>query len=944
VSADDESNRTRRDRARTDPQAVGEAGLRSGDRIGRYVLLSAIGHGGMGVVFLAYDPELDRKVALKLLRIGALPTEGKQRLVREAQALARLSHPNVVPVYDVGTIDDQAFVAMEFVEGQTLKRWLKTPRTWREIVAVMREAGRGLAAAHAASLVHRDFKPDNVLIGADGRVRVVDFGLARDLDDLANASGAVTRADRPDGRPVRRPPRPTGKGSESSSSAPGLGDEHHSLSQVTRADTIIGTPAYMAPEQVDHGACDDRADQFSFGVTFYEALYKQKPYDVTDTVDGASLATVAERRHHPARKRAAEPPRGTDVPSWVQKIVARALAYDPIDRFPTMDALLAALDRDPAVRRRRLVSAVAMALVLALGVVGFVRGQAVRRRLCEGGRDEVHKAWSAETREAVRLSLVRTGLPYAELAAQSVSRLLDQYAEDWSNQFKDACEATRVRGETSEEVLDLRMACLGDRHKELAALAAVLQHADAETVQEAPRAARSLTPVAECADVAALRAPTPRPRDPKQAARVEELQKRLAALQAQHAIGKDGEAIKIGEPLVLDARAVGWQPMVAEAELWLGRAYADQGKEDKSIPMFRDAVAAALAGRADKTLTWAAVRLAQEYIYQNEMAEFAYWARVGDAALQRGTPEPRVASFLEHVKCVALYQTGRVKERLRCLEQHAQRARTPLNEWELTMLGLAADDAGQVDRATEWMKKGVDYAHREFGASHPRTLEMRGYLCKGLFDRGQYGAALAECQAALRTVRDVAPDNQYLISRMQLYLGATLRVMKQYDEARTLLQQAQKGVKQEGEVLVELAQLASDTGDHQAALAYYKKSLDQDVAQLPKAHPNLITDRVLYAEELMARSDVEAARAQLAEAHAVLNPDLSPFMIADVEFGYARALWLTRPNEREKALQLARAARQTYAEAPKTERFASTLAKIDRWLANDAARQVAQKR
>ncbi|MCU1279646.1 MAG: hypothetical protein JWM53_3192, partial [bacterium] len=151
----------------TEPQPSGEAGLRPGDRIGRYVLISSVGQGGMGVVFLAYDPELDRKVALKLLRLGKLGTSGKLRLVREAQALARLSHPNVVPVYDVGTVEEQAFVAMEYVEGQTLKRWLKTPRAWRDVVAVMRDAGRGLAAAHAAGLVHRDFKPDNVLIGAD---------------------------------------------------------------------------------------------------------------------------------------------------------------------------------------------------------------------------------------------------------------------------------------------------------------------------------------------------------------------------------------------------------------------------------------------------------------------------------------------------------------------------------------------------------------------------------------------------------------------------------------------------------------------------------------------------------------------------------------------------------------------------------------------------------
>ena len=952
MSADDE-NRTLGDRALTDPQASGEAGLRPGDRIGRYVLISSVGQGGMGVVFLAYDPELDRKVALKLLRLGLLGREGKLRLVREAQALARLSHPNVVPVYDVGTVagtrrddgshaggsGDQAFVAMEYVEGQTLKRWLKTPRAWREVVAVMRDAGRGLAAAHAAGLVHRDFKPDNVLIGVDGRVRVVDFGLARDVDDLSTSGSGETPADRPHG-PVRKARR---RGSDDGSLAPSFADEHLSLSQVTEADQVIGTPAYMAPEQVANGACDDRADQFSFGVTFYEAIYRKKPYDITDTLAGDKIATVAHKRRA-SRRFAADPPR-SDVPSWVQRIVMRALSLDPVARFASMDALLAALDRDPAQRRRRVVTAAAMALVVGLGTVGFVRGQAAKRRLCAGASDEVASAWSADARERVRQAFARTGLPYADISAQSLTRILDQYAVGWANQYKDACEATRVRGETSEEVLDLRMACLGDRLRELSALTAVMERPDSDTVQEAPRAARSLTPVAECADVAALRAPTPRPRDPAQARRVAELQRRLAELQAQWAVGKNLEALKLGGPLLLDARAVGWLPLIAEVELWVGRAAADQGDDARSIPSFKEAFAAALGGHADKTMKEASVRLAQEYIYKNEMKEFDYWQRLTQAALSRGSPEPRLESFLEHTGCVALAQTGRVKERLRCLEAHAQKSKEPLGEWELTMLGLAADDAGQPAEAIGWLKRSVDYSMKELGATHPRTLEMRGYLCKGYLDLGQYGQALTECQAALRAVHEVAPDNQYLATRMQLYLGATLRGMKQYADAKKLLLQAQKGVKPESEVLVELAQIASATGDHAGALAWFKKSLDEDLQQkLPPAHPNLVLDRQLYGEALLAGGQLEAAREQLAAAHQALNDDMSPFMIAEVQFDYARALWLTRDGERARALQLARAARQTYAEAaPKTERFQSTLSRIDRWLASDDERRLARQ-
>ncbi|HEX9103835.1 MAG TPA: tetratricopeptide repeat protein, partial [Polyangia bacterium] len=355
---------------------------------------------------------------------------------------------------------------------------------------------------------------------------------------------------------------------------------------------------------------------------------------------------------------------------------------------------------------------------------------------------------------------------------------------------------------------------------------------------------------------------------------------------------------------------------------------------------FKDAFAAALAGRDENILKESAARLAQELVYKNDMPGYDYWQRVARAALTRGSPDPHMEAWVDQVHCVALNRLGRTKERLRCFEQHAQKARDPLNEWELTMLGVAAGDAGQFVEAVDWLKRGVDFAQKEFGATHPRTLEMRAYLCKGLRDLGEYGQALAECQAALRTVREVAPDNQYLVTRIQLYLGSTLREMKRYDDAKKLLVEAQKGVKDE--VLADLAQIAAATGDQKSALAYYKKSLDDDAKQLPKDHPDLVADRMMYAETLMATGQLEPARAQLVAAYAVLNDDMSPFTVADVSFDLARVLWLTRPAERPKALQLARAARQIYAEsAPKTDRFQSTLSKIDRWLASDAGRRVA---
>jgi hypothetical protein len=268
----------------------------------------------MGIVFAAYDPQLDRKVALKLLRTGLqLPTKDAQkRLRREAQAIAQLSHPNVVQVYDVGmTDDDELYIAMEFVEGDTLTTWLKNyPRTWREILDVFRQAARGLAAAHGVGLLHRDFKPDNVLVGGDGRVRVTDFGLARSVlapDELGRARPDMTALD----------------------------------VALTVTGTVLGTPRYMPPEQmtgqITGHDLDARSDQFSFCVALYEALYGCHPL-----ADGTSVHMLERGA------RAKPPPDGLKIPSEIGRAVLRGLERDRARRWPSMAALIEQLTPPPS--------------------------------------------------------------------------------------------------------------------------------------------------------------------------------------------------------------------------------------------------------------------------------------------------------------------------------------------------------------------------------------------------------------------------------------------------------------------------------------------------------------------------------------------------------------------------------------------------------------------
>ena len=283
-----------------------------GDRVGRYLVLSALGAGGMGVVFAAYDPQLDRKIALKLLRAGITynTKDARTRLRREAQAIAQLSHPNVVNVYDVGTTDDgDLYIAMEFVEGDTLTSWLKKyPRSWREIIDVFLQAARGLFAAHSVGLLHRDFKPDNVLVGGDGRVRVTDFGLARSVITPEDAA-----------RPAGAPTGPSALNVE-----------------LTATGTVLGTPRYMAPEQLTGPDIDARADQFSFCVALYEALYGAHP------LPGATSVSMLEKR-----EKAQPPPEASKVPSAIARAVLTGLERDRAKRFPTMGALISALVPPP---------------------------------------------------------------------------------------------------------------------------------------------------------------------------------------------------------------------------------------------------------------------------------------------------------------------------------------------------------------------------------------------------------------------------------------------------------------------------------------------------------------------------------------------------------------------------------------------------------------------
>jgi len=373
--------------------------------IGRFEVIESIGAGGMGVVYRARDPRLGREVALKLLHPEILGGEiERARLLREAQALAQLSHPNVVQLYEVGEHDEGLFLAMEYVPGQSLRRWQASgAHGWRELVSIYIQAGQGLAAAHDADLVHRDFKPDNCIIDGQGRVRVLDFGLVR-----AGAEEYITIKD-------------SGVGDASSSLDPKI---HDPRDRLTDARTILGTLVYMPPEQLHGRIVDARADQFSFCVALYEALHGERPY---------AGETFAELESAYARGESRSLPKSSRVPKRVRDVLRRGFAVDSQERWSSMHALLDELERLVAPKTRPWLALGVMGGMVAIGV-GLARDPGEEDR-CVGSRAELEEVWNEGRKQAVKASILATELSYASGVWERVEPALEKYADAWVAQL-----------------------------------------------------------------------------------------------------------------------------------------------------------------------------------------------------------------------------------------------------------------------------------------------------------------------------------------------------------------------------------------------------------------------------------------------------------------------------------------------------------------------------
>lgn len=749
--------------------------------LSRYILIGQLGLGGTSMVYKAYDPELDRKVALKLLQPRKSGGErGRKRLHREAQAMARLTHPNVVTVHDVSMYEELdlglevafmgetleippsgVFIVMELVEGGDLRRWLnRRSRPWRVVLGVMIAAGRGLAAAHEVGIVHRDFKPGNVLIGDDGRVMVSDFGLAR----TATPSGTPS----PDG------PHPQPSWDDAST-----GD-------ITREGAVLGTPPYMSPEQHAGDGSDPRSDQFGFGVTLYEALFGARPF--SGSMSEMLRAKQAGRlRPLPAR---------TDVPARVVAVIERALRPDPKDRFSSMAELLEVLER--AGRPRVSPQLLAGVAIVAVGVTVPVALWSRAEDLCAAGTTHIERVWGPKEQLAVRATFERSPAPYARVAAQRVQTELDGWTQGWLVAYRDACEATHVRREQSQEALDLRVSCLGRQLRELEAMAELMADGDARVVENAVVSVQSLPDVRTCDDVAALSSRIEPPATAEARTRVEASYGRLAEARALELGGRYEEAVALAGEVINEAQALGYSPLQAAANHRIAAAQGLMGDFRGAEEHLVTAVVAAERSRDEQTAADAWIDLVWVVGVEELRAHEALrWIRFAEAALDRLGDDPLRRAALEHNRGGVLYRLERYDEALASYQraydvQHELLGEQhPLVAQTLNHIGNVLIMQGRYAEARIKCEQALAIRRDTLGARHPRVAAPLNNLAELLGREGKHAPALAHAERALEIVRGSGRLEELfawiLVARGHEALGHPSEALAAHRQVLTLL-------------------------------------------------------------------------------------------------------------------------------------------------------------
>ncbi|HEY5934196.1 MAG TPA: serine/threonine-protein kinase [Kofleriaceae bacterium] len=891
-----------RDPTITRPDSLAPDTLPRGSTIGRYLVLDVLGSGGMGVVYTAFDPQLDRKVAIKLVRQrrSTVDSDGPARMMREAQAIARIAHPNVVAVHDVGAIDDQVFIAMELVAGDTLTDWLKIkPRTVPEILDVLVQAGRGLAAAHRSGLVHRDFKPDNVLVGDDGRARVVDFGLVRE----ANANLSDTDPDIE---------------VEVRASQPMLS------TPLTQAGALMGTPMYMSPEQILQTEADARSDQYSFCTALYESLTGTPPFRGTNLGEIKANVVAGTPPELPAARK---------LPGHVAAAIRRGLLIDRNARWPSMGALLAELVRDPVARRRRwLLAAGAIAIVgAAIAVPLAMRGTPAEAAApCGTAAAQITEAWGPARRDALRASFLATQIPYAESAYHAAAKQLDSYAKQWAQSHEDSCRATHVRHEQSLEMLDLRTACLQRRRTEMAALVDLMLEPDKKIVARAHLAPSSLSPVDECDDLAALQAPNKLPADATVRGAIAKTREELARVRAVSLAGRQKDAALRATVLADTARSLAYRPLEAEVQYLIGAINYRINRLEEAHQGFVAALAAATASRHDEVMLRTLTSLMMETADNQAFAVSHDFAALADATAERLGNRPVQRAQIHYAAGYVLSAEGKfaaaaaeyeravaIRERLLPGSQDLARA--------LNGLSRTYDEIGRYADARRLAERSLALQEGELGKDHPEIANVLVNLGNVAVDEGDltlaaryYGRALVLRE---KLARD--EDDQLSLANVVNNLGVVAMEREQFDEALVFFRRALALREKAAGAAEDVASTISNIGNaqfkkgaHQEALASFEKSLALAEKEVGKDHPYVGDALSGMGECYIWARNFSGAKQVLERALAIRKLGARPIEIADVEIALARALWELGATHHPRALELARSARTAFASSP----------------------------
>jgi tetratricopeptide (TPR) repeat protein/tRNA A-37 threonylcarbamoyl transferase component Bud32 len=809
-------------------------------RAGRFTLLDQLGSGAMGVVHAAYDAMLDRRIAIKFIQPHrAMSVDDRERLLREARAMARVSHPNVVHVYDASHQDGDMFVAMEFVEGSTLRRWLddRSDRDdWRATVAMFRGIAAGLAAAHAANVVHRDFKPDNVLIDAAGTPKVADFGLA----DL------LAREDL-----------------ESSDTL-----EPTDAIELTRTGATVGTPAYMAPEQHRGEIADASSDQFAFCVALWEALHGERPF-LGANVASLAVAVVEGRRLPPKR----------DVPRRVQRIVERGLAVDPAQRWPDMNALAHALAQAERGRSRWVVGAAMLLGAVAIAVAWL----APRESPCTGSVELMAASWNEARQAEIEGALLATDLPYAADTWARASTQLDAWAQQWIDARTDACEATAVRREQSEAVMDLRIACLQRAERSFIAATRVLADADAKTVERADDVLQQLASIDACADVTALQGEETPPNADDQAA-VEAARARLADATAERAAGRPDDAQASLDAAWDEVDGVGYAPVRTELLLRAAALQSDRGEHLEAEASARHALQLAVRSGQRELARSAALFVMRVAAFDNVRPQDALG--LADIAAGLSNDEPSQQADLA-AALAAVHETAgdlaRAVDRYRRAAELFEQARgfqslAAINQ--RLNLARVLTDAGRVSEAEALHDAAIPLLERELGATHPVAIDARMNRAKLWVQLGRNREAEADLRALLELSRD-----PLVSSGIRSSLAVALQRQGKLREGATIQREAIAAV----EVALgpehprlaflhgNLATMLMELREHDEAIEEAKTASRILGKALPPGHPDVIGMRNNYASVLHAVGRYEEALAEhrvcARERQAALGPD-----------------------------------------------------------------------